>query len=176
MSPASAWSALLTTNTRQKQEICIFLALNFGKWCINILDKELCNLRFSDRWRVWTAVTICLSVMALGMTTTRIGRSLLIPITGLNQIIRRRIYDRKWSHSDKLWQVQTCCKWQMFSISDYVLVLEWCWGCWCLHQVSSQYLWIVFFLCAKRGTGFILHTVLVCYIFSTPKMNESSSS
>ena len=74
--------------------------------CINILDKDiiiLCNLRFSDRWRVWTAVTIWWPWG--GQRPGAGGHS--YPHKKQDSIIRRRIYNRKWSHSDKLWQVQT---------------------------------------------------------------------
>lgn len=85
--------------------------VSFWHWILrcdvfSILDKELCNLRFSDRWRVWTAVTICLSVMALGGQRPGAGGH-CYPHKKQDSIIRRRKYNRKWSHSDKLWQVQT---------------------------------------------------------------------
>ena len=84
----------ISTSAKVQNSCCLFITRSRLKsrrkilgafWKVtsfifNFIDRELSKLGFSDWWRVWTAVTSCLSLVALGMTTTRSRMPSLSPL------------------------------------------------------------------------------------------------
>ena len=84
----------LSTSAKVQNSCCLFITRSRLKsrrkilgafWKVtsfifNFIDRELSKLGFSDWWRVSTAVTSCLSLVALGMTTTRSRMPSLSPL------------------------------------------------------------------------------------------------
>ena len=84
----------ISTSAKVQNSCCLFITRSRLKsrrkilgafWKVtsfifNFIDRELSKLGFSDWWRVWTAVTSCLSLVALGMTMTRNRMPSLSPL------------------------------------------------------------------------------------------------